>query len=251
MKALIDGDILTYSCGFASDKREKQEDGTILVTHEPLEYNLHSVKQLINRIMVATKADSKQIYLTGKDNYRDKLATIRPYKGNRDKSHKPYWYKEIKEYLVKTYGAIEVDGREADDAIGCEQWLNIYGGHTSDNTVICSLDKDFNMIPGWHYNWRKDIVYDVQLKEANKFFYTQLLTGDATDNIVGCAGIGPKKAEKLLAGYDGTHLGVMYDIVARAYQRTYPEGNHLTIMKENAILLWIQREEGKTWIPPT
>lgn len=38
-------------------------------------------------------------------------------------------------------------------------------------------------------------------------FWTQMLTGDTTDNIPGCKGIGPKKAEKILAGLDAKTYG--------------------------------------------
>lgn len=250
MKALIDGDILVYSCGFASDKREKQPDGSYLVTPEPLEFNLHSVKQLINRIMTETRATDKQIYLTGEGNYREEFATIKPYKGNRDPALKPHWYKEIKEYLIKHQGAVIVEGREADDAMGCEQYADYMHGTSSLKTTICTLDKDLDMIPGIHYNWRKNIKYTTNLFTANHSFYKQLLIGDPTDNIQGVPKIGKKKAEKLLPDPTMSELD-MYTIVKGAYQRAFTDGSHMMKMKENAILLWIQREEGVTWAPPT
>lgn len=245
MKALIDGDIIVYSCGFASDKREKQPDGTYIVSPEPVGHCLHTVKKLIKSILETTKADSYEIFLTGEGNYRETIATIKPYKGNRDPALKPYWYKEMKDYLKTAWHATTVEGREADDAMGCAQW-----SAEKETTIICSLDKDMQMIPGLHYNWRKGFVTCVEHEDAIRNFYYQLLVGDPTDNIQGVPGIGKKKAEKLLPIASKLTELEMFEIVLGAYHRAFPDGTHLAKMKENAILLWIQREEGKTWVPP-
>jgi 5'-3' exonuclease len=121
------------------------------------------------------------------------------------------------------------------------------------------------MIPGWHFDWNKQKLYNVSLPEADKFFYTQLLTGDAVDNIEGCPQIGAKKAEQILSGA-GTPLE-MY----RRCQETYVQHHRkvaekfglscaeneraifeaaMRDLEENAHLLWIQREEGVRWISP-
>ncbi len=60
-----------------------------------------------------------------------------------------------------------------------------------------SIDKDLDMIRGWHYNFIKDKKYFIDDQQAIKHFYTQILTGDRVDNIIGLRGIGPKKAEKI------------------------------------------------------
>jgi len=230
---LVDGDIVKYSCGFASDSGDKIE---------PVEYALHSVKQLLNNIRTKTGADNCRVFLTGKDNYREKLATIKPYKGNRDRTKKPHWYNEIHEYLLRQHKAEVINNREADDAMGCEQWKS------NGSTIICTLDKDLDMIPGRHYNWRKNVLYDVTLPEADLFFYTQLLTGDRTDNIVGVPGIGKKKAEKIVnIGMDNQQK---YEAVLATYQKVYGDKAPV-VLKENADLLWIQREENELWQVPS
>lgn len=287
MKALIDGDIVVYSCGFAGEHKtyivnpettfEKKKDAVafcnawgldssdipVTTTVEPLENILHSVKLLIQSILNETGSVDFDVFLTGEGNYRDKIATIRQYKGNRDPAHKPVYYNEIKEYLLKHWGAIVVEGREADDAMGCEQYgdyevtvdLNSGGGEGWDritvqdgvDTVICTIDKDLNMIPGWHYNWRKREKYWVDDVEANKFFYKQLLMGDVTDNIQGIPKIGPKTADKILEGfYTETNW---YSCVELEYREYYKE-DWARYMEENANLLWIQREENVLWQPP-
>lgn len=237
MIALIDGDIIKYSVGFASDSGGKTE---------PVEYALHSVKQLLGSIQTATKAESLEIYLTGTDNYREKVAVTMPYKGNRDRTKKPRWYKEIHDYLVLRKGATVVNGREADDAMGCAQMA--LSGKNNPQTVICTLDKDLDMIPGLHYNWRKDKLYDVSMEEADYFFYKQLLMGDRTDNIAGIPGIGVKKAEKIVnVGMSNTEK---FDVVYAEYVKKYGASHGYSMLEENANLLWIQREDGVLWQRP-
>ena len=137
----------------------------------------------------AVRPGDYQIFLTGKGNFRHDVATIQKYKGNRDKSRKPRWYNEAREYLIKYYNAKVCDGVEADDELAKAQ---------SSNTIICSIDKDLLQVPGLHYNWVKDEKYEVSPQEGTRRLWEQVLTGDATDNIPGIKGIGPVKAKKLL-----------------------------------------------------
>ena len=267
MEALIDGDIIVYSVGFASDQRvylvkgrafKYKVDATAycedkgielseiekVVTPEPIEYTLHSVKQLLNRVLKETAADKFQIYLTGEGNFREEAATILPYKGNRDPSHKPTHYKEIKEYLIDVWDAKVIEGMEADDAMGIRQMER--GG----DTVICSIDKDMDMIPGLHYNWRNNSKYTVDEKSALRTFYKQLLTGDAVDNIRGVPGIGKVRAERMLEGL--TTEAEMYEAVFAAYRRANDTDEEATDeLNENARLLWIWRKERDEWKAPT
>jgi hypothetical protein len=291
MKALIDGDIICYSCGFAAQKSEfrislddkgnykafdtrKEADDynsktfgehpAVLTQHiipEPVENALHSAKILLNRCIKRTHADTYDVYLTGDTNFRDDLVTY--YKANRDRSKKPFHYQAIKDYLITYHGAIVVSGQEADDAMAQDQWEDIVKSDGDDEecaTAICTIDKDLDMIPGWHYNWRKDIVYWKTFSEAIMFFYGQLLTGDVVDNIKGVPGIGEKKAAKILAGASSELQ--LYRRVQETYvnyiQKTKPELATLavfkaanTLLQENADLLWIRRVEGEAWLPPT
>ena len=178
MQALIDGDILVYSCGFAAQKNvhrifikgeeeygyiasfnykkqlneymelhgleEQDVDIETSVEVEPLENCLHSVKQTLNSILEETQADSYRIFLTGEGNFREQIATIAVYKGNRDPDHKPHWYREIKDYLINVWSAEVVDGQEADDAMGIAQgkdywWTYAQGYHQPFGTTICSV----------------------------------------------------------------------------------------------------------------
>ena len=219
----IDGDIIRYSVGFAAEG-------------DPIENCLHSVKLMIQNILSKTGATEYTVYLTGKNNYRDSIAVTKPYKGNRDSSHKPTYFNEITEYLIAVHGAVVINGMEADDAMGIAQ---------TEDTCIASIDKDMNMIAGWHYNWKRDELYYVDEEEADLFFYKQLLMGDSTDNIVGIPGLGPKTAEKIIAEAD--NMEDLYWTILEKYAEHYERP--FEVMMEMAHLLWIQREEGVLWQP--
>lgn len=241
MIALIDADILLYECGFASDaaaKRDERFEG-----HEPLEYALQNVKQKITDIMEVTQADEYECYLTGDDNFR--LRLYPPYKANRDPNHKPHWYHEIKEYLVEKHRAITVEEMEADDILGIRQCTE-----QDDHTIICSKDKDLDCIPGFHYNWSpnrwQNGVYTIDDIEANRFFYTQCLTGDSTDNIPGIFQTTGKKASKKMKEpiQEMTTDYEMYQYVKDCY------GEHVEQLNLYAQLLWILQKPKGYWTPP-
>lgn len=252
--ALIDGDIIAYRIGFACEKNYyyyagKEFEGkraltkfmkefseldegapTELTIAEPVENALHSVNLLIDQILEATDSGHYKVYLTGDNNFREKVATTYPYKGTRT-GRKPIHYQAIRDFLVNRHGAVVVNGEEADDAMAMAQ-------EEGPETVIASLDKDLMMVPGWHYDWVKDKLTWVDEMTGMKSFYTQLLTGDTVDNIVGLAGIGPKKAEKILDGceteqelFEAAYCAYCEHLGADADER----------MAENATLLWMKR----------
>lgn len=231
LRPIIDADSMVYRCGFASDSSKDAQGNPI---DEPLENCLHSVKLQIRGVLSKFKrADEARILLQGPGNYRDRIATIQPYKGNRDPSSRPRYYDEIRQYLLDFWGAEIVTGMESDDAASIEQWK-----HRDKSTCIVSLDKDLDNTPGWHYNYVKDKMYWIDLADANRNYWTQVLTGDSTDFIRGIPKVGPKTAMKILAGKDT--WTDQYVAVQEAYASKGIEHEFW----ENATLVWIQREEG-------
>ena len=109
-----------------------------------------------------------------------------------------------------------------------------------DYTII-TTDKDLNMLRGKRYNFVKKEFNYVTEEQAMRFFYTQLLTGDRTDNIQGIPGIGPKKAEKMLK--DAVTEEEMYNVAKLGYADD-------VVLLENARLLWLRREPLQLWTPP-
>ena len=230
MKALIDGDIILYRCGFAAQSKvynlsiplfgedipkfrykkdmmdwlkeqgkEKSEYNVDVDTIiEPVENALNNVKTVLTEIksFLSNRFGDVEIeiFLSGKTNFRNDLATIKIYKGNRDPLHKPHWYDEIKKYLKDVWEAEEIENLEAADILADIQ----ESSPESEGSCIVSTDKDLDQISGWHYNWVKDTLYEVSIEQAIHNKYIQILTGDSTDNIEGIPGVGPVGAEKCL-----------------------------------------------------
>lgn len=160
---------------------------------DPLPNVLHSVKLSLENIQKVCGCNSPRIFLGGKDNFR---MEINPdYKSSRAGRERPYHQEEVIKYLVDQWNAEFVDGIEADDAMAMYQ---------TKDTVICSPDKDMLQVPGKHYNFVNDEKICVTPKDGDFNLYTQILTGDSTDDIQGLKGIGPVKATKLLQGAKST-----------------------------------------------
>jgi len=105
------------------------------------------------------------------------------------------------------------------------------------------------MIPGEHYDFVKSIRRDVYNIPAMRHFYWQLIMGDRTDNVFGFDGIArqkvPKKLEPIMAELENLDDELdMYGFVRDLY-------NDDDTLVKNGICLWIRRQEGEIWIPPT
>jgi len=220
--AIIDADIICYRVGFAS---EDVDEATCLAR----------VTQLVNEIVFDDlRCDDYRAYITGKGNFRNEIAVTEPYKGNRKDAKRPIHYDAIRTHLQRL-GAVLVEGQEADDAVAIDA--------TESGGWIVSIDKDLDQVAGWHYNFVKREEYYVTEEEGLRNLYTQVLTGDRTDNIIGLKGIGPKKAAKLLE--DCKTEREYYDACLKAY-----DGNELRVI-ENLNLLWLRRAPNQTFQPPS
>lgn len=103
---------------------------------------------------------------------------------------------------------VEKAGFEADDVIGTLAMLAVKE-HV--NAVIVSGDKDFAQLvrPGVTlYDTMKDVRIDVDGVKAkfgvrpDQFIDYLAIVGDASDNVPGVRGVGPKGAEKLLSDFE-------------------------------------------------
>lgn len=221
--ALIDADSLIYAVGFSSNDVEE----SIAVSR---------LEQTMVELCMNLDCEDYKGFLTGKGNFRDELAVTAPYKGQRI-SEKPVHFQALRCHLVTSWGFTVVNGIEADDAVGIAAYAL-----PEDETIMVHIDKDLNQFRGWHYNYRKQQKYYVSEFEGLVAFYTQILTGDRIDNIIGLKGIGPVKAKKILA--DCTNETELYKAVLKAY-----DGDEKRVL-ENGQLLWLQRKEHELWQLP-
>lgn len=220
--ANIDADIFTYSFGSCTDDFGRPLAWPLVATR---------LNAQIKNIQISTGATSYQLYLTGDGNFRNQVATIRHYKGTRPVD-KPYWYEQLRRYLINFRNAQLIEGWEADDQLAMDQ---------REDTILCSLDKDLDMVPGAHYNWTKDKYYHISALDGIQNFYCQLLTGDRVDNIPGLHGVGKsstylKRIRELDSEPD------MLSVVLEEYDKRF--GRYAwPFLEENAQLLWMVRHE--------
>lgn len=247
---LLDCDLIQYRCGFAADAQIKKEakeaepwadDARIHEMLQERDYQaiaLHNVRTVID-VLLERFQGKPRFFLNGETNFRDRLATIKVYKGNRVDSHKPKYYSEIKEYLINHWKAEVSQDQESDDALGIAQCSE----HPQWSTVICSMDKDMDQIPGYHYNWVQDRFYSVDPDEADRMLFWQMLVGDTVDNIPGINKIGKARANKILEEY--RNLDHLRKAVQQHYMKQYGatwEGAYYEIGN----LLYIRRQHGES-----
>ena len=222
--ALIDADSLCYAVGFSSNDTEEK-------------IALSRLEQTMTELCMDLDCEDYKGFLTGKGNFRESIAVTVPYKGQRI-AEKPVHLQALRDHLVNSWGFEVVQGIEADDAVGIAAYAV-----PEDQSIMVHIDKDLNQFRGWHYNYRKKEKYYVSEFEGLTAFYTQILTGDRIDNIVGLKGIGPVKAKKVLEKC--TNENELYQAVLKAY-----EGDQQRVL-ENGQLLWLQREPNQVWQAPS
>jgi len=224
---LTDADIIAYRCA-ASAENNLVEDA------------YDKVDDLMGYIIQETvsfpTSDTFKCYLSGKSNFRHTVAKTHGYKANRTQP-KPIHLAATRDYIVREYGAVISSGCEADDLIAMEAMKG-----DPETTVIASLDKDFQTVNCWMFNFTKGTWNYSSEWDALKYFYEQILTGDRADNIVGIYKVGPVKAKKILEG--ATTEEELFQKVLDAY-----EGD-LERVVENGQLLHLQRYKGELWEPP-
>jgi len=228
-KVLIDGDIIAYRAAFSTEQMGSQD--TKDKVDDLIEYILEHTALLPYEIDI-----DYIVYLTGKENFRYSIAKSYPYKGNRKSVQKPRHLQTARDHMESKYKAIISKGEEADDLIAKEAARLDY------KACVASIDKDMLQIPCWHFNIVRGDYLQVEPFGGIKFFYTQILTGDTADNIVGLFRVGPVKAKKILD--DAETEEDLWDCVVKAY-----DGNEDRVI-ENARLLWLRREEEEIWQPP-
>lgn len=290
---IVDADPIIYGAGFASqestyeyilekDGKLHQEtfadgnvarkfikeggytvvDRTVHIEAKPVGFARQAAKTQLDSIIrrscdeLGVTDAQVEMYLSGPDNYRYKIATIAPYKGDRPPP--PIHYQALRDYLTDRWNAVIVSGMEADDkvSIRCRELAADVVPF-----VLATIDKDLDQVPGLHYGYRDKVFYTVSREEARLVFWTQCIAGDSTDNIPGCYNIGTVKAQKLIAKWQADGLMNdaalwdkivdMYAVNIVDYADRYPQGmTPEAAALETARLVWMQEYEGALWNPP-
>lgn len=192
------------------------------------------------------------LFLSGENNFRYRIATLKEYKGNRKDREKPVSYDIIRDHLTRKKNTVVVNGAEADDAI------IIAKNHYEEDydVVMVSDDKDFLMEPGKHHRHSKNVILeigheiisqaksyinpddvtDIRITYETEYYgdfklYQQMLIGDAQDNIPGIPGIGASNHIFKEEFIKGITVDQARELVWREYIKYY---------KDNAVRAYLE-----------
>lgn len=276
---LLDMDILVYQIAFSVETPIYVVKGGIYKTRgQAVAQARRKDAEIFKRINIGSKQEVEnklnlkmaeifealgtnrcQGYITAskvKENFRSKIATILPYKGNRVNVRKPFHYNFVRELLEKDYKGILVHGQEADDQLAIEQMKAFNKYKAYETTIIATIDKDLKTVPGNHYNLNTQVIDFVTEDEALRNFFSQLLKGDTADNIPGIGRLlkikgREEEAKKLasskyLAKYQAASIDLSlnecYNYILDIY-KSYEFGE--AELGEIWNLLWLRRYEGQ------
>lgn len=236
---IVDADTLPYSVGNKYDEMAFPTEVTL------------DVDRIFRQLHKDIKTEDCNYYLTdSKSNFRNDIANLRKYKGNRHPD-KPYYFEFIRDYIMEKYDGIMCYGKEADDV--CADALIESG----DDGVCVSIDKDLDCAHGHHFRPKWGMVksakhYYMTKHESLVFYHRQWLTGDVSvDNIGGAHLIGKAKADQIIT--EDQTKKEMQSAVEETYLKVYGSApreitdwrgrkikmNWKQIMKENQQLIFM------------
>ncbi len=195
MDLLIDADILACQFAYAyeasrSRTADYDDDGDVDI--DDAGWAVEGFDSAVERMIGQTGTKDALLCFTGRSNFR--YSILPTYKASRRGKPKPVLLDALIEHARASWTCREVDCLEADDVMG------IMATKSPGRYVMATIDKDLKQIPGIHYDWRKERIKAIEPREADYWFYFQVLTGDSTDGYAGCPGIGVARARKVLKG---------------------------------------------------
>ena len=192
--ALIDADILAFQSAVVSEQAYDWGEG-MWTLHVFETDAIAAFESMLQNIMTKTGADNFYLAFSDRNNWRNDV--LPTYKSNRKGGRKPMLLKFLQEYAREKYQVLSVPGLEGDDVLGI--WATTKSKLAPVREfIICTTDKDLKTIPGKHYNFGKDELFEVTEHQADFYHMVQTLTGDATDGYAGCPGCGPVTAKKIM-----------------------------------------------------
>lgn len=184
---IIDADSIIHAAIHPRREEERgeyEEDEIETLVIPKIRQKLFEIQEAVS---VGFNIQKVYCFVGGKGSYRKQLYP--DYKANRT---------EKLPIIGKVYEICrnELNFVSADDLLEADDMLYILGNQFKDLAILSYIDKDLKQIPGVCYNYNKKYWYTISEEEARKSLVCQLFSGDASDNILGLKGIGPKKAEK-------------------------------------------------------
>lgn len=207
VRALLDGDIVSYRCSVAVQQTRDWGGVEGTITNAPVA--CRNAINIARRWADWAGAKDITVCLSPKNgaNFRRSIAA---YKQERAVG-KPLAYWEVVEALEQEFDCARIQSCEADDVMG------ILGSDpkTFKKHVIVSIDKDLRNVPCMLFNPIKREKILIKEFDADYNWMFQTLIGDRIDGYPGCPNYGPARATKLLDG--AANLATMWKRVKWAY----------------------------------
>lgn len=264
----IDADSIIYRAGFSGEYHQAtlSKDGEVVQTKSvkerkklvadgfttleeedillPVGMVIAAARNQLNRIIEHNPARTVFVFLD--PHTRSWRRRFDPnYKANRILP-KPEYYGLIYDWIETNYLVLKKKYHEADDMVSIYARAAIKEDHTY---TIAGIDKDLRQIPGMHYDYLKGEHIEIDPWKAEFNFYTQLLTGDVSDNVPGLNGIGPVKAHKALQECD-TEVD-MWNVVHDLYNKIDPSlDDRAIILRATMLKLLTKIGDFRLWQPP-
>jgi 5'-3' exonuclease len=257
---LIDGDEFVFRATAAIEQEIRwDEDNHVLQANE--EEAWHNFNGMVRRICERFDVGSKDVTLCFSTTPNFRLTVDPTYKMHRKTARKPMCYAAIRQRVEGEYKVVTAPGLEADDVMGI-----LATQPSQRQKIIVSQDKDMKTVPA--HVWDGKDLHVITEAEADYRHMYQTLIGDTSDGYKGCPGVGPVKAEKILAKAKdyaesdiAKQLGVspeaaVWTVVVDAYKKAgLTEADALTQARLARILRWEdwnkEKKEPILWTPHT
>jgi DNA polymerase-1 len=253
---LLDADMLLH-LALAIGQNDQEWEPDMVVRFCDIGECRNSYWAWVHELCELTDTTLDRVYhaFTGPSFFRRTL--LPTYKSGRPL--KPVGYNIFKAEILTEKNASMFKEIEADDAISIAARQHRREGR---DYVVCSGDKDLLQIPGkflwpWHPNPAK-VMATVTEEQAERNFWMQALMGDSGDKIPGCPGVGPKTAEKVLAGLDPMDAAANWKAIVAAYRKANtpdPEADALLTARLARLLRCGDYDPAtgtvNLWEPPT
>ena len=190
MIIVLDADMVLYDAVFMNERAFPLDHNEIALFNNTQDC-FEEYRNQCNKIAERYESEFSDIIhcFTGTSKFRKDLYP--EYKANRRDKRKPFGYNIVKKDIQSSIPNVHLhDEIEADDLVSIfsSMLTREQFGH-----VIFSGDKDLDQIPGLH-GWFNKEDYRITPEEGRHLLWLQTITGDATDNIPGCPGIGKTRA---------------------------------------------------------
>lgn len=225
MKLYVDGDTVFFDAFTDRAKRTTGFGTVYMVSDEPEEFDpdlipigFDRAKKRLAEIQDRFYGIPMLVAVKGDNNFRYGLYPEYKAKRSESRTFLRHYASEAIDMAIEEGFVIPAHGMEADDLVSIWAWESRLKG---EDYVVAHIDKDLNCIPGKHYHYRENTVYEVSEEFARVHYYEQILKGDPTDNIPGAKGIGDKRAKVMLTG--AVTETELQERVAAGYMKAHPD----------------------------